>query len=85
MSQDQTSLARVASSSGFGVGGVTELVSPLLHLVGFCEDAVHGAGRAQVGALIEQGNVRCGGRHVKETWDRMGARDREQEVRRAQG
>ncbi len=42
---------------GFGIGWVTELVSPLPDLTFLLEHTVHGSNRAQIAAFIEQDGV----------------------------
>jgi hypothetical protein len=50
----------------FGVGGVTELVSPLTDLLVLAQDAIHGADGAEESPLIQESSIDFGGREVHE-------------------
>ena len=46
--------------------GVAELVPPFSDLAGLSQQAIHGAGRAQIGAFIQEGGIDLSGGLVNE-------------------
>ena len=51
---------------GLGIGGMGQLVTALTNLVVGGQDAIHGADRAEIDTLVEQGGVDLGGGVVHE-------------------
>ena len=57
MSHDQTSLGRYRQQFGLGVERMAQLLAACAHFVVGPQNAIHGADRAMIAALVEQGGV----------------------------